>query len=258
VGATQVDFGSAPARSFAVNAQGTAIIAVAPSAELAGQPTVDVSVTTPEGTSATSPADRFTYKLLAPIVTGISVHKGPAAGGTIVNIGGKSFVDVTSVDFGSVAAGSYTVNSSGSITATAPAETVGKVKVTVTTPAGVSGPGECEVYGEEGSELSPCPSRELFTFIEPTVTSVTPNSGPTSGGTAVTITGTGFAVGTTANQFKFGATPLATSVECSSITTCTAVAPARSAGTVDVRARVLETGVGASPPNPPADAFTYN
>jgi hypothetical protein len=258
VGATQVGFGSAPARSFVVNAKGTAIIAVAPSAEAAGQATVDVTVTTPEGTSALSPADRFTYELLAPIVTGISVRKGPAAGGTTVGISGKSFVAVTSVEFGSVAAASYTVNSGGSITATSPAETVGKVKVTVTTPAGVSGPGECEVYTGEGSELAPCPSRELFTFLEPTVTSVTPNGGPASGGTAVTITGTGFAVGTNATQFKFGATPLATSVECSSITTCTAVAPARSAGTVDVRAKVLETGVGASPPNPPADQFTYN
>jgi hypothetical protein len=255
--ATQVDFGSAPAGSFVVNRNGTSLVAVDPSAYAAGQATVDVTVTTPEGTSAISPADRFTYEIAAPIVTGISVKSGPAAGGTTLEISGRRFVGVTSVQFGSVAAASYTVNSSESITATSPAETVGKVNVTVTTSAGVSTPGQCVVFTEEGPEFVPCQSREIFKFIDPTVTSVTPNSGPTSGGTAVTITGTGFAVGANATEFKFGAVPIATSVECSSITTCTAVAPARSAGTFNVRAKVPGRGVGASAPNPPADQFTY-
>jgi hypothetical protein len=258
IGVTAVHFGPALAKSFVVNVKGTSISAVDPAAELAGKATVDVTVTTPEGTSAITPADRFTYELLPPIVSGLSVHKGPAAGGTTVGISGSSFVEVLAVDFGSVAAASFTVNSGGSITATSPAQTVGNVGVTVTTPAGVSGPGLCTAFTEEGPETVPCPPRERFTFIEPTVTSVTPNSGPTSGGTAVTITGTGFAVGTNATQFKFGGTPLATSVECSSITTCTAVSPAHSATTTDVRAKVLETGVAASTPNPPIDQFTYN
>ena len=257
VGATQVDFGSAPAGFFAVNPQGTAIVAVDPPAGATGQATVDITVTTPEGTSATSPADRFHYRVPAPIVTGLSVKTGPAAGGTTLSIGGTSFVGVTSVEFGSVAAASYTVNSSGSITATSPAETAGKVKITVTTTQGVSGPGECRFYTDEGPELGPCPPREAFKFIEPTVTSVTPNGGPASGGTAVTVTGTGFALGASKTEFKFGGRPIATSVECSSSTTCTAVAPAHLARTVDVRARVRGTHVAASSPNPPADQFTY-
>jgi hypothetical protein len=257
IGATEVHFGSAPATRFEVNERGTAITAVDPAA--VDKATVDVTVTTPEGTSAITPADRFTYRLRAPIISGLSIHKGPAAGGTTVNISGTSFIEVAAVDFGPVSATSFTVNSSGSITATSPAETVGKVKVTVTTPAGVSGPGECVIFPEEGPEIVSCPLREVFTFVEPTVTSVTPNAGSTAGGTTVTITGTGFGVGTTATVFKFGKTFLATSVDCSAITTCTAVTPAHAAGTVNVKAKVVTAPrVAASRSNPPADQFTYN
>jgi len=61
-GATGVDFGSAAvsASSFTVNSGGTSITATAPGTAVAGPP-VDVTVTTPAGTSATSPADQYTY-----------------------------------------------------------------------------------------------------------------------------------------------------------------------------------------------------
>ena len=59
--ATDVDFGSTPATSFNVD-RATQITATAP----AGSGTVDITVTTPSGTSATSNADRYTY--VAPIV----------------------------------------------------------------------------------------------------------------------------------------------------------------------------------------------
>jgi hypothetical protein len=129
----------------------------------------------------------------------------------------------------------------------------------VTTPAGVSGPGECVIFPEEGPEVVSCPPREVFTFVEPTVTSVTPNTGSTAGGTTVTITGTGFGVGMNETVFKFGKTFLATSVDCTSITTCTAMTPAHPAGTVNVKAKIVAAPrVAASRGNPPADQFTYN
>jgi hypothetical protein len=56
-GATAVDFGSSPAASLTIPSP-TTIIATAPSGS-AG--TVDVTVTTPGGTSGTSSADQFTY-----------------------------------------------------------------------------------------------------------------------------------------------------------------------------------------------------
>jgi hypothetical protein len=64
LGATAVHFGQAAAASFAVQS-GTEIEAVAPP----GTGTVEVTVTTPAGTSAASPSDRFTYTAAAPALT---------------------------------------------------------------------------------------------------------------------------------------------------------------------------------------------
>ena len=66
-----------------------------------------------------------------PTVTGVSPATGPTSGGTVVTITGTNFTGTTQVDFGSVAATSFTVNSNTSITATAPAEAAGTVDVTV-------------------------------------------------------------------------------------------------------------------------------
>jgi hypothetical protein len=59
--ATAVSFGAAPATTFTVESP-TSITATAP----AGTAIVDVTVTTPEGTSPTSPADHFRYQLAGP------------------------------------------------------------------------------------------------------------------------------------------------------------------------------------------------
>ena len=64
----------------------------------------------------------------------------------------------------------------------------------------------------------------------PTVSAISPTSGSTSGGTAVTITGTGFLSGATV---KFGSTS-ATGVNVVSSTSITATTPAHSAGSVNV------------------------
>jgi hypothetical protein len=63
----------------------------------------------------------------------------------------------------------------------------------------------------------------------PSVTQVSPTSGPAIGGTVVNITGTGFKPGATV---RFGPN-LATAVSCGSATQCSARSPA-GAGTVDV------------------------
>jgi hypothetical protein len=57
-GATAVNFGGTAASSFTVNSD-TSITATAPAATAVGP--VDVTVTTPSGTSATSSADQYTY-----------------------------------------------------------------------------------------------------------------------------------------------------------------------------------------------------
>jgi plastocyanin len=73
-----------------------------------------------------------------PSVKKVSPKKGPAETETTVTITGKSFTGATAVEFGSIAAASFTVTSSTSIVAVAPAEPVGKVDVRVTTPSGTS------------------------------------------------------------------------------------------------------------------------
>ena len=68
-----------------------------------------------------------------PIVTSVSPCTGSTSGGTSVTITGSNFTGVTGVKFGTTPASSYTVTSSTSITAVAPAGSTGAVDVTVTT-----------------------------------------------------------------------------------------------------------------------------
>jgi hypothetical protein len=232
-GATAVTFGGTNATSFTVNSQNS-ITAVAP-AGAAG--TVDVKVTTVGGTSAVTTADQFTYYTI-PTVTGVSPVAGLPAGGTSVTITGTGFSGATSVKFGTVAATSYTVNSSTSITATAPAGTAGTtVDVRVGNPGATSATGPADNYTYENT---------------PTVTAVSPTGGGLSAGTAVTITGTGL-IG--ASAVKFGASN-AVSYVVNSSTSITAIAPAApggAAGSVDV---TVATPVGTSGTSA-ADTYTY-
>jgi hypothetical protein len=83
----------------------------------------------------------------------------------------------------------------------------------------------------------------------PTVTNVKPNSGPTAGGTSVTITGTALE-GTLNTRVRFGTKIVP--INSGSATSITAVSPPGE-GTVDV---TVETGAGLSP-IVEADKFTY-
>jgi hypothetical protein len=85
--------------------------------------------------------------------------------------------------------------------------------------------------------------------ILPTVTSVSPTSGSTAGGTIVTITGTNL---TGATAVSFGATP-GTSVVVNSATSITATSPAGGAGIVDITV----TAPGGTSATSAADQFTY-
>ncbi len=82
-----------------------------------------------------------------------------------------------------------------------------------------------------------------------TVTSVTPTSGSTAGGTSVTITGTNF---TGATAVRFGTTS-ATTFTVGSDTSITATSPAGTAGTVNVTV----TTPSATSATSAGDLFTY-
>ena len=126
----------------------------------------------------------------------------------------------------------FKVNSPTSITATAPAATAGTVNVNVTNIAGTSASS----------------SRDHFAYL-PTVEAVAPNAGSTAGGETVTVTGSGFALGSTATAFIFGKVK-AKSVNCTSSTTCTMTTPAHVAGTVDVKATVNKAAQRDQPGRP--------
>ncbi len=179
----------------------------------------------------------FTTLPNPPSVTKVSPGSGPVGGGTTITISGANLARATAVTFGATTASTFTVTSATSLSAVSPTEPAGAVDVTVTTPGGTSA----------------ISSADRFRF-SPTVTGVSPNSGPTAGGMVVAITGTGFAAGTGATKFEFGSLKAA-SVDCSSSTECIAVSPAHEAGTVDVRAIVNKT---TSARNTPADQFTYS
>jgi hypothetical protein len=90
-----------------------------------------------------------------------------------------------------------------------------------------------------------------FTLAAPVVTGVSPSSGPTTGGTTVTITGTNF-TGTTAVTFGGVA---ATDVTVNSAgTQITAVDPAGTAGEVDI---LVTTPSGGTSAPVTADQFAY-
>jgi len=83
----------------------------------------------------------------------------------------------------------------------------------------------------------------------PTVTGIGPSSGPASGGTGVTITGTGF---TGASVVRFGS--ISASYKVESATTISAVSPAQADGTVEV---TVTTPSGTSAANK-KDRFKYS
>jgi hypothetical protein len=228
-GASAVDFGSTAATSFTVNSF-TQLTAVSPAG---GAGTVDVTVTTLSGTSAISAADQFTYEA-APTVSAVSPSGGPTGGGTRVTLTGTNLIGASAVDFGPSAATNFIVGSATQLTVTSPAGTVGTVDIIVISPAGTS----------------TSSAADEFTYdLVPTVSAVSPLSGPLAEGTTVTLTGTGFSG---VEGVSFGSDS-ATNYIVNSATQLTAIAPAEPAGLVEV---TVTTAAGTSPTSP-ADEFAY-
>ena len=119
------------------------------------------------------------------------------------------------MSLGGTAATGVTVVNSTSITATTPAHAAGTVNVIVT-----------------NSDTQSGTLTQGFTYTTvsnpaPTLTGISPASGAAAGGTAVTITGTGFLAGATVS---LGGTQ-ATGVTVMNSTSITAITPAHAAGT---------------------------
>jgi sugar lactone lactonase YvrE len=81
---------------------------------------------------------RFETPPTAPAVTSVSPKSGPMTGGTDVILTGSGFTQASVVSFGSLPTNNITVLSATRIRAKAPAQSAGKVYITVTTPGGTS------------------------------------------------------------------------------------------------------------------------
>jgi len=267
-GATEVHFGTKKAQSFTVTSDST-ISAAAPSD---GSGTVDVTVTTPEGTSGKTSSDKYTYGGGVPEITGVSPDNGP--GGTQVTITGTDFQGgywgdedtpedapaYSALYFGTteVPNKDWKVTSSSQIIAQAPPGADGTVDVTYSVYTSMG-----DVYGTTATSKA-----DRFTYPHvspPVITGINPSTGSAGGGTNVTITGTDL---TGATAVSFGGTP-ATGVEV--VQTCSmpmldgicltgstpavvASSPAGTAGTADV----IVTTIGGTSAKTPADEFIYN
>lgn len=118
----------------------------------------------------------------APTISAVTPATGPVTGGTTVQIDGANFQNNATVKFGANSASGVTFISSTRLVAVTPAgAAVGPVTVTVTNPDSQSGSFTGFSYAAAG----------------PSITSITPNTGSTAGGTAITISGSNFKSGAT-------------------------------------------------------------
>ena len=217
-GGASVKIGGVSATSVNV-VSGSTITAVT-GAHAAG--TVDVVVTNTDSQSATL-SNGYTYVVPppppAPLIGSINPNTGSISGGTGVTINGGNFTSGASVIIGGVSATSVSVVNSSTITAVTGAHSAGAVDVVVMNP------------DSQSATLA-----NGFTYVAnppppaPTVTTVSPNSGSNEGGTAVTISGTGFVTGATVSFSGIAAT----NVNVTSSTSITATTPAHDIGSVDI------------------------
>lgn len=149
---------------------------------------VDIAIENPDGTRSTL-TKAFSYiappALKPPVVTSLSQIEGYLAGGDIIYVTGENFVSGLTAKFGNVDSQVLNVYNSNQIRIKVPpGTTLGAVDLTITNPDGQSGS-----------------LQNAYNYIEPpkppapTVTAITPNTGPKIGGDIVYIDGTNFVNG---------------------------------------------------------------
>ena len=155
--------------------------------------------------------------LAAPTVASFTPASGPLVGGTLVTVTGTNFVNgSTTATVAGTAATNVTVVSATQLTFTTPAHAAGSGTITVTTNGGTA------------------TSTGSFTYLAaPTITSFTPTTGPYTGGTLITVTGTGFVNGGTTVTLA-GTTVTATIVSATQLTFTTPARAINTTGTIVV------------------------
>ncbi len=206
-------------------------------------PAGDVDMVTASGPTAGGllpVSDGYAY---APHLT--SVVPAAAAPGSALTLTGEGF--------GSVAGSVYFTQGGVTLTQSGSQVTWSDLSVGTTVPAGLAaGSVSVSLYSPASGLLSN--AQTLTVLATPTVTGISPPDGPTAGGTAVTVSGSGFEAGgqSVVQAVYFGATPAA-GFTVASGSSLVAVSPPGQAGTVDVTA----TAEGVTSAAGTSDRFTY-
>ena len=236
-----VEFGTISiATGDIITASPTQLVVEAPPALDTG--TVSIRVTVGLPTSPNTPDDDYTYST-GPTVTGLTPTNAAAGATVFVNITGTGFsTDSCQVKFGTT----VVVSSRDGATPTT------KISAVVN---GNIGAGTVDVTVTCNSLTSPTSAASKFTFnavgLAPTVTSLSPNSGPANtANIEVTIAGTN--LGST-TSVTFGGTN-GTIVGSATANQVKVIAPAMVAGKVEV---VVNTFGGSSSTAGDANDFTY-
>ncbi len=219
LGTLTVKFGSQLATGVVGSPDGTRIVCVTAATSVEGA--VDVVVESSVSGKVTA-AGAYTFFNAAPAfppsVSSIQPTHGALSGGTQLTINGQNFRGLVGVTVGGVACSNVVVNTSGTL-------------LTCNTPTGASaGPKNVVVSNGDATSTTVVNG---FTYDAPMViASVSPASGPASGGTLVTIDGSGFL----GNLFvRFGGQPASSVTVNGPRTRITCVSPPVASGaTVDV------------------------
>jgi hypothetical protein len=265
-----VDFGDPTQESSQnffnlVEVTGTEIQILAPPTPdiTADSTTVPVSIQTVAGLSSSTDA---TYagipdvsSVLATSGSTQDTNAGPDTGGTPIDISGQGFDEVLGpVLFADNFAGfsfgtqyNYAVNSDTDVTTTTVAQNPAVVDVQLCTVTDCSAPTS---LNDDSSDVF-----LLFPPGDPKIDSISPSSGPVTGGTKVTITGENLGCVT---SISFGSHQAETFsnqealLDCGSTNTVTVTAPAGTVGTVPVTLHTVESDATSAPPA--SGSFTYN
>jgi phospholipase C len=142
VGVTSVHFDAARAAGYSTESSSSMTAISPPSAA----DTANVTITTPNGTSALTTGDRFRFG--PPTITSVSPIAGPAAGGTTVIVKGTGFAtgaSATTFRFATTLAGAVECAAITVCTVTAPAHKPGAVDIR----ASVSGQQTAKTAGDQ-------------------------------------------------------------------------------------------------------------
>jgi hypothetical protein len=215
---------------------------------------VDVVVNDSEGAATpTNANDKFTYTG-PPTISGVAPGGGPTKGGNTVRIFGSNLLGATDVEFCMPPDTPHVTCTQSPTSSYSSSPDGSTLSVTAPDVSGTTKAGTYDIMVTTGSGNTT--GTGLYQYQDPpTVTKLSPTSGPGSGNTTVTITGTNLQ---NVQTITFGTatapTPYQTGSGGSTLTVNSPPSPLSSPGVVDVR---VTTYGGTSAINRPGDQFDY-